>query len=70
MDCPVADHLFGRSAFLQVSRPLAACVVAIEALIPRVYRDVPFLAVSESSRDDLVARCAPGAEPGRTVFNT
>jgi glycosyltransferase involved in cell wall biosynthesis len=52
----VNHHLFGESAFLQVAWPLAAAVVAIEKLIPRIYRDVPCLAVSESSRDDLVRR--------------
>lgn len=52
----VNHHLFGDSAFLQVAWPIAATVVAIEKLIPRIYRKVPFLAVSESSRDDLVER--------------
>jgi glycosyltransferase involved in cell wall biosynthesis len=31
-------------------------VIALERLIPRCYREVPFLAVSQSSKDDLVAR--------------
>lgn len=52
----VNHHLFGASAFLQVAWPIAAGVVALERLIPFAYRDVPFLAVSPSSRDDLVAR--------------
>jgi glycosyltransferase involved in cell wall biosynthesis len=52
----VNHHLFGSSAFLQVAWPIAAAVVAIERLIPRVYRTVPFLAVSESSRADLIDR--------------
>ena len=52
----VNHHLFGRSAFAQAAWPIAAGVVLIERLIPRVYRDVPFLAISESSRRDLVAR--------------
>ncbi len=52
----VSHHLFGASAFMQVAWPIAAGVVTIERLIPSVYRRVPFLAVSESSRDDLVAR--------------
>lgn len=57
----VNHHLFGESAFLQVAWPIAAGVVAAERLIPRVYRDVPFLAVSESSKQDLVRR---GIEAG------
>jgi glycosyltransferase involved in cell wall biosynthesis len=52
----VDHHLFGRSAFLQAAWPVAATVVAVEALIPWVYRRTPFLAVSQSSRDELVAR--------------
>jgi glycosyltransferase involved in cell wall biosynthesis len=52
----VNHHLFGTSAFLQVAWPIAAAVVTIESLIPHVYRRVPFLAVSPSSRDDLVSR--------------
>jgi glycosyltransferase involved in cell wall biosynthesis len=52
----VSHHLFGRSAFLQVAWPVAAGVIALERLIPACYRDVPFLAVSQSSKDDLVAR--------------
>jgi glycosyltransferase involved in cell wall biosynthesis len=64
----VNHHLFGRSAFLQAAWPVAAAVVAIERLIPRVYRDVPLLAVSESSRDDLVARGLPPDHIG-LVYN-
>jgi glycosyltransferase involved in cell wall biosynthesis len=60
----VNHHLFGRSAFLQVAWPVAAAVVAIERLIPWVYRGVDFLAVSESSRQDLVARGVPAARVG------
>src|SRR5262245_46559270 len=52
----VNHHLFGRSAFLQVAWPIAAGVVALERLIPHCYREVPWLAVSQSSKDDLVAR--------------
>lgn len=55
----VNHHLFGRSAFLQVSWPIAAGVVALERLIPLAYREVPFLAVSQSSKDDLVRRGIP-----------
>ncbi len=55
----VNHHLFGRSAFLQVAWPIAAGVVTLERLIPRFYRDVPFLAVSQSSKDDLVRRGIP-----------
>ncbi|GBD25935.1 D-inositol 3-phosphate glycosyltransferase [bacterium HR30] len=52
----VTHHLFGWTAFRQVSAPVAASVVALERLIPWVYRGCPFIAVSPSTRDDLVAR--------------
>ena len=52
----VDHHLFGRSAFLQAAWPVAAMVVATESLIPWIYRKTPFLAVSQSSKDELVAR--------------
>lgn len=58
----VSHHLFGHTAFAQVAWPIAGAVVALERLVPRVYRDLRFVAVSESSRDDLVAR---GIAPGR-----
>ena len=31
-------------------------VYAMEQMIPRIYRDVPFVAISESTRKDLIAR--------------
>ena len=55
----VNHHLFGTAAFLQAPWPIAASVVAIEKLIPLLYRRMPFLAVSESSRQDLVERGVP-----------
>jgi glycosyltransferase involved in cell wall biosynthesis len=64
----VNHHLFGSSAFMQVSWPIAAAVVAIEQLIPFVYRKLPFLAVSPSSRDDLVARGIPAEQIGE-IYN-
>ncbi len=55
----IVPHLFGATAFLEAPAPVAAYVVALEALIPRVYRRAPFLAISESTRDDLVRRGVP-----------
>jgi glycosyltransferase involved in cell wall biosynthesis len=52
----LCHHLFGEAAFLQVPWPIAATVWGVEKWIPRVYRDCPFVAISESTRDDLVAR--------------
>jgi glycosyltransferase involved in cell wall biosynthesis len=58
----LCHHLFGEVAFQQVARPVAAVVWASERLIPPLYRDVPFLAISESTRRDLIER---GIAPSR-----
>jgi glycosyltransferase involved in cell wall biosynthesis len=55
----VVPHLFGVTAFREASWPLASYVWALEACIPAVYRSVPFLVISESTRDDLVRRGVP-----------
>jgi glycosyltransferase involved in cell wall biosynthesis len=52
----LAHHLFGRTAFQQVALPIAAFTYGIELLIPSVYRSKRFIAVSQSTRDDLVHR--------------
>lgn len=59
MDEPVValvNHLFGVTAFREATWPVAAVVWSSERLIPSVYRDVPFQAVSESTAEDLVRR--------------
>jgi glycosyltransferase involved in cell wall biosynthesis len=57
----VAHHLWGRAIFAESPLPVAAAVWASEALLPVVYRKVPWLAVSPSTRDDLVSRGIPAA---------
>jgi len=57
----IVPHLFGATAFRETAPPLALYVVALEALIPGVYRGSRFLAISESTRDDLVRRGVPAA---------
>ena len=52
----LCHHLFGDTAFLQVAWPIAAAVWSTERAIPRVYRNAPIVAISESTRDDLLAR--------------
>jgi glycosyltransferase involved in cell wall biosynthesis len=52
-------HLFGTTAFQEVSWPMAATVWAAERWIPRCYRRAWFHAISESTRDDLVVRGIP-----------
>ena len=55
----IVPHLFGSTAFQEANPAVASYVVALEALIPTVYRNSPFVVISESTRDDLVARGIP-----------
>ncbi len=52
----LVHQLFGLGAFRQLGFPLAPWVVASEALLPLAYADCPFVAVSPSTREDLVRR--------------
>lgn len=52
----LVHHLFGPTAFEQVSPPLAAATWLLEKPIPLVYRRIDVEAVSASTRDDLVQR--------------
>jgi glycosyltransferase involved in cell wall biosynthesis len=52
----LVPHLFGTTAFREVSWPMALAVWAAERPMPRLYRHVPVHAISRSTRDDLVAR--------------
>lgn len=52
----LVPHLFGGTAFQEVSWPLAAAVWSSERLIPWVYRKTPFEAISESTAEDLAVR--------------
>lgn len=55
----IVPHLFGDTVFQEAPLPLAALVWMLERPIPRVYRRVPFQAISESTADDLAARGIP-----------
>lgn len=52
----IVPHLFGTTAFQEAPWPMAAIVWCFERFIPRWYRRAWFHAISESTRDDLVAR--------------
>ncbi|MGD8395918.1 MAG: glycosyltransferase family 4 protein [Candidatus Eiseniibacteriota bacterium] len=58
----VVPHLFGTTVFREAAWPFAAYVWAHELLLPWVYRQTDFMVISESTRDDLVAR---GIDAGR-----
>lgn len=55
----IVPHLFGTTAFREANPVSASYVVLLESLIPAVYRGCGFLAISESTRDDLVRRGIP-----------
>lgn len=59
--CAIVPHLFGSTAFAEASWPVAATVWAAERPLPWAYRRAGFHAISESTRDDLVARGVPSA---------
>lgn len=57
----IVPHLFGTTAFREANPVVATYVLALESLIPRAYRGCPFVVISESTRDDLVARGVPAS---------
>ena len=63
----LVPHLFGPTAFRELAFPLATAVWLAERPLPWFYGGVPFQAISESTRDDLVSRGIP-AESIRVIF--
>jgi len=55
----IVPHLFGTTALQEAGAMLGTYVVALENLIPWVYRGRRFVVISESTRDDLVRRGIP-----------
>lgn len=55
----IVPHLFGTTAYKEVALPLALYVNFMESFIPGVYRNCPFVAISESTKKDLARRGIP-----------
>ncbi len=55
----IVPHLFGETAFQEAAWPSASLVWLAEQPLPHGYRRAWFHAISESTRDDLVARGVP-----------
>lgn len=55
----LVPHLFGATAFKELPAPLAAAVWLAERPLGRVYRGVPFEAISQSTAEDLAGRGIP-----------
>lgn len=53
---PVVQHLFGVTAFREAALPLAAMTWLLERPLPLAYRGLPTIAISQSTREDLIAR--------------
>jgi glycosyltransferase involved in cell wall biosynthesis len=60
--CAIVPHLFGSTAFEEAPWPMAAAVWAAERPLARAYARAGFHAISESTRDDLVARGVPAGQ--------
>lgn len=58
----LVHHLFGATAFREANPLLAAATWLFERVIPAVYRGLPCVAVSRSTREDLDRR---GLDPSR-----
>jgi len=56
----LVHHLFGSTAFQEASLPVATATWLLERPIPMLYRGVPTIAVSESTRRDLMDRGMDG----------
>ncbi len=54
-------HLFGTIAFREAPLPLALLVWSAERMLPLLYQQTPFQAVSETTADDLARRGIPRA---------
>ena len=64
----LVHHLFGTTAFKEASLPLALATWLMERRIPRLFADTPAVAVSDSTRQDWIARGLP-ADRVRVVPN-
>lgn len=53
---PVVLHLFGHTVFQETNPVVGSFVWLYERLIPPVYRNLPFVALSDSTAQDLVRR--------------
>ena len=58
----LVHHLFGATAFREANPVLAGATWLLERLIPDAYRGLPCIAVSESTKEDLVRRGLDGAD--------
>jgi len=53
-------HLFGKVIYTETNPIAASYVYFTEKLIPKFYKDIPIVAISESSRSEIVGMGIPG----------
>jgi glycosyltransferase involved in cell wall biosynthesis len=56
----LVHHLFGRTAFKEASFPVALGTWLLERPVPRIFAGTSTIAVSDSTRADLITRGMPG----------
>ena len=50
----IIHHLFGSSIFIESSLPVALYVTLAEKLISKIYRNIPMVVVSNSTKQELI----------------
>ncbi|MGC8594485.1 MAG: glycosyltransferase family 4 protein [Candidatus Kryptoniota bacterium] len=55
----IVHHLFGKTIYKETNPFFASYVYAAESLIPIIYKKVPFVAVSDSTRKELIDKGIP-----------
>ncbi len=55
----IVHHFFGKTIFKETNPLFASYVFSTERLVPRFYRNIPFVAVSESTRKELIQKGIP-----------
>jgi len=57
----VVPHLFATTVFHEINAVMASYIYLMEQPVVRYYRNVPFMVISESTKNDLVARGIPAS---------
>lgn len=55
----ILHHFFGKTIFQQTNPIFGSYVYITERTVPKIYRDIPFIVVSKSTKQDLVSHGVP-----------
>jgi len=50
----IIHHIHGNSLYKELPKPLAKYIIRSEKMIPKIYRETPIFAVSESTKSELI----------------